>query len=554
MKKEVPCSKSYYVRIIFFIIFLASFSIHAQEEAWFYFRAQDTTFTPSFEKKGEFLHYTGDDDRLKAALQNYKIKTFKKTYRKAKKQNLKRTFFVIANNKAIMIDLLQNTSHIFESGEVIATDEKKIFEPNDYGLTSTITDNEGFEANLDYLDFLGLPEAWYYTTGDRKTIVGISDGAIDTTNVEFKNKIKVFHKTQDINGHGTSVASIAAGQGDNGYGIPGVCYDCSIYSTFYGRFRTFDYMQELSKAGARVINCSWAGRSKYENVQQEINEMFARGTIVVASAGNNGWDKNTGKLSYNPASYENVISVSSVNYKYETINENIEQTESGLNYINNIRGYVGRTGGFKNNDISSGIIHTYPISVTTLNKDVDILAPSTGVLSFANSIKKGKPYYITIEATSPAAPLVSGTIGLLFSLYPCLPTNEVESILKMTATNIDTIEANKPYTGMYGAGMLNTGRAVKMVFDMYAEKESVTIQNQRFSRWDFKLTSISDVLMQNQEFTENATLNLISKKRITISKNTVLKPNANGKIHLKINPSLKKDCELQLRDPSILND
>src|SRR5690606_32265214 len=133
-------------------------------------------------------------------------------------------------------------------------------------------------------------------------------------------------------------------------------------------------------------------------------------------------------------------------------------------------------------------------------------------------------------------PLITGTIGLMFSLYPCLPAEEVESIIKFTSTNIDDIPPNKPYAGMYGAGMLRTGRAVKMVFDMFADKEPVKIENQRFSRWDFKLTSISEVLLQNQEFTENATLDLSSKKRITLSENTVLKPGVSGKIHLKINP------------------
>jgi hypothetical protein len=142
----------------------------------------------------------------------------------------------------------------------------------------------------------------------------------------------------------------------------------------------------------------------------------------------------------------------------------------------------------------------------------------------------------------------------MFSLYPCLPAEEVESIIKLTSTNIDDVEPNKPYAGMYGAGMLNTGRAVKMVFDMFAEKGPAIIENQRFSRWNFKLTAISEVLIQNQKFTEDARLDLTSKKRITISENTVLKPGALGKIHLKIDPSLEKECELQLRDPSILND
>ena len=37
----------------------------------------------------------------------------------------------------------------------------KVFEPNDYGITSTIGENLGAQVNLDYLDFLGLPKAWY---------------------------------------------------------------------------------------------------------------------------------------------------------------------------------------------------------------------------------------------------------------------------------------------------------------------------------------------------------------------------------------------------------
>jgi hypothetical protein len=540
------------ILVLFSVIFLITFGVSAQEDAWFYLRVKDSTFQPTFEKNGAYLLYTGSDNRLKASFKNYKIKAFKKTQRNAKKENLNKTFFVIADKEAMLTDLLQNASNIFVSGEFIPAEDKKIFEPNDYGLTSTIGDSKGFAANLDYLDFLGLPQAWYYTTGSN-SIIGISDGAIDTTNIDFKDRVKTFRKSQDIKGHGSMVTSIAAAKGDNGYGLPGVCYDCEIYATYYGRFGRLDYLQELSNAGAKVINCSWTGTVHHEKVQQEINEMFKNGTILVAAAGNYGWDKNQGQVSYFPASYNHVISVSSVNYKYEKVEENTILGDNGKYHIDNIRGYVGRTGGFKDNKIS-GAITTYPISVTSLNKDVDILAPSNGLVNFVLTLENEAVNYLPIEVTSPATPLVTGTIALMFSLYPCLPVDEVESILKMTSTNIDHIEANKPFAGKYGAGMMHTGRAVKMVFDMFAEKEAVTIENQNFNRWNFKLTSISEVKMQNQIFKEDATLNLTSKKRIVISKNTVLKPNNNGKIHLKINPTLKKECALQLRDPSIMND
>lgn len=160
----------------------------------------------------------------------------------------------------------------------------------------------------------------------------------------------------------------------------------------------------------------------------------------------------------------------------------------------------------------------------------------------------GEIAYHKYQTTSGASPFVSGTIGLMFSLAPCLPVNEVESILKITATNIDHIKANEPYKGMYGAGMLNTGKAVKMVHDLFSEDETVVIENQIFSRWDFKLTSYSDkVVIKNQEFSEDATLNLRAQNTIVISPNTVLRPNESGRIHLKIDPTLTKACELRLR-------
>src|SRR5690554_7110645 len=184
-------------------------------------------------KKSEYLVYTGTDSKLKSVLDKYKVKTFKKTWKHAKKENLKKTFFVIADKESLMPDLLANASHLFGFGEMIAEEDKKIFEPNDYGLTSTIGENLGAQVNLDYLDVLEVPKAWYYTTGSRDVIVGISDGSIDSLDIEFAGKTKIVQTSYLAKGHGYSVAASAAGQGDNAYGIPGVCYDCSIYATSY---------------------------------------------------------------------------------------------------------------------------------------------------------------------------------------------------------------------------------------------------------------------------------------------------------------------------------
>ncbi|WP_158548327.1 S8 family peptidase [Marixanthomonas ophiurae] len=523
----------------------------SQEKAWMYLRAQDSLFAPKFSKVDDHLVYDGNDTKLKNILQKYKIFEFKKTFKKATNKNLKKTFFVIADKKTLLTDLLQKTNHLFESGELIAPEDKKIFEPNDYGLTSTIGANKGVQVNLDYFDFLKVPKAWYYTTGSRGIVVGIADASVDTTNAEFKGKTKVFRASSLSKGHGNGVAGITAAQGDNGYGVPGVCYDCSIYATDYGHFKDLNQLLELSRAGAKVINCSWVSTRFYQTAQDAIDEMYNNGTIIVAAAGNADWSKTKGEKLYYPASYNHVISVASISYKHETIEDHTLLSKTGNYYGENIRGYLGRTLGFKDKEALTGP-YNYPVSLTTLNSEVDLVAPSSGQFRISKWMFEDEIEYIW-EASSPTAPLVTGTIGLMYSLYPCLPTDEVESILKLSAWNIDSIGDNMKYKGNYGAGALQTGDAVEMIYQMVSDNETVTIDNQNFSRSDFKLTTYSKkTILKDQQFTDAAMLNLTSKNQIVLSENTVLKPNAEGSIHLKIDPTLEKGCDLQLRDPSIL--
>ncbi|WP_157809596.1 S8/S53 family peptidase [Ulvibacter sp. MAR_2010_11] len=519
----------------------------AQEDAWFYLRAKDTLFIPNFTEVNNKLVYRGNDRSLRAVLNKYEISEFKKTFRNAKLPNLKKTFFVIANKKEMMEDLLRNASHVFVFGEHISEEDKKIFEPNDYGLTSTIGGNTGLQADLSYLDDIDMPKAWFYTTGSPDVIIGISDGSVDTTNTDFKDKTKVFNKSSLAGGHGYSIAANAAAQGDNGYGIPGVCYDCSIYSTNYGDFRNLAMIMELSRAGAKVVNCSWIGKQYYETAQAAVDEMFSNGTLIVAAGGNKSWGETKGELLYYPASYKHVISVGVGTFRHENVMDNIKIEKNGNYYAENVRGYVGRTLGFKNNDTLSEP-HIWAAGTSTLNSEIDILAPSTGQFMFSKFILDGTLEYHPYSTTSGATPFVTGTIGLMFSLYPCLPLDEVESILKISAVNIDHIKANKPYEGTYGAGLLNAGNTIELLYQLHTEDEIASIENQMFSRWDFKLTAYSkQVHIQNMEFTKDATLDLVAKNAIVLGANTVLKPSANGKIRLKVDNTIDKECELRLR-------
>lgn len=530
---------------------LSVLPVIAQQEAWFYIRAKEESFELDLEEIDGVLNYNGTNEKLAATLSSYQIKTFKKTYRNAIGPFLKRTFFVIADSGLLLDDLLLRHGDLFEGGEHILEEDKKIFEPNDYGLTSTIGGNEGFNLNLDYLDFIEAPKAWYYTTGSPEVWIGMADGEFDINDPEFAGKAKRLKKSSISKGHGYTTASLAAAKGDDGYGVPGVCYDCGILATNYSDLVNYKNLLELSQAGAKVINCSFGTRGYYETGQEIINEIYNNGTIIVAAGHNPSWSETKGQVLYYPASYDNVISVSGVMHRYPEPKDNIQYEESGSPYAENIRYYVGRTMGFKDRDISKEP-HIYPISVANLNPKIDILAPSVGLFLYADYQTKDTLNYALYNTTSGSTPLVTGTVGLLFSLNPCLPHTEVASILKLTAENIDHIEANEPYYGNYGAGALNAGRAVELVYQLYTEEEVAKLGPQHFDRWDFKLTSLAkEVRLENITFEKEASLDLRAKQSIVLKSGTRLSPKEDSRIHLQIDSNLESPCELQLRDPAI---
>lgn len=541
------------LRIIALLIGLFCTSgLFAQDEVWLSLRAKQANINLNFDQGPTGLEYLGNDVKLKAALQGATIYDFKRTYRSEDPNWADRMYFVRTNDAKLMDRLLATAGHLFVWGHSWTEDEMKIFEPNDYGLSSTIGANLGMQADLSYLDFLGVPKAWYYTTGDPDLVIGISDALVDTTDVDFKGKTRIMHRSSSSNGHGISTAANAAAQGDNAHGIPGVCYDCGIYGTSYGDFKSFRNVSDLSATGVNVINCSWSSTKQYESGRKILDSLFDNGTIVIAAAGNKSWQVTKGEQIYYPAGFDNVISVAAVMYKYPDTKGNIGVDHKGNYYANDIRGYVGRSLGFKNNDTLVPP-HIWPISTSNLNDQVDILAPAVGLVSYGKKVLKDTLYYSRFQTTSGATPLVSGTVGLMRSLYPCLPVQEIEPLLKVTAINIDHLPGNQRFSGKYGAGMLQTGAAVEMVYKLYNPNEVATISGQRFNRWHFPLRAVSkQVVMEDQHFTEAASLSLNARKQIVLKPGTFLSPGRSGKVHLSIDPTLEQECDLQLRDPSIL--
>lgn len=519
-----------------YIILLGSFLLCTGQEDRFYIRTYSNSIDIPTKTVDSVVRYTGNDARLQRLFRTHKVKAFRKGFKYAKREKLKRTYFVISDSPFFQQALLSEMGDIFEFGESLQKEKLKIYEPNDYGTTSTTGKNIGAQAFLDYYDFLGMPQAWYYTTGSPDVIIGISDGTVNLEDPDFANKTIQFKKSTYSKGHGSSVAGIAAAQGDNGYGIAGVCYDCSIYSTSYGDYKFFNQLLELSRAGAQVINCSWGSTTYYETAQEAINELRDNGTVIVSVPHNDSFSKTRGLKPRYPGAYKHVINVGSVQHRYDSPKDNILQEKNGKYYAANIKYHLARTGGFSNDDPESGIYELYTSSTNNLDTTVDIVAPGNFIFQHGLYEKDRSVSYNPFAATSPAAPLVSGTIGLMFSLHPSLSVDEVNTIIKLTATNIDHIRANKPFAGMYGAGSLHSGRAVKFTHDMLSKNEYAMIENQHFTRWEFMLEEANRIKIRNQIFEKNAVVNFNATNEILIQEESVFLPSQNGSILLTVNP------------------
>ncbi len=346
---------------------------------------------------------------LQQIIDQYNIKTCVQILADSRKEELLKVYEISCDcdqNELIAV-LSENVESI--TGIEPAPEYELLYIPDDYNIAFA----------EDYaLDLIDAQYAWDYTLGDSAVEIAISDSNFDLDHQELIGTTTYIHSplTHPNLYHGTAVATITAGNTDNSIGKSSIGANCSLqlYSMSYSHFLTATY------SGAKIINVSWTSGCYYSTYYQSIiDEVYENGTIIVAAAGNGGTCGGAENHVY-PASLNHVISVSSV-------------------------------GPLDNHERSIGD----PTTTHQHNDSVDICAPGYDV---ALTVIDG--WYLTGNGTSFAAPMVSGTIGLMLSVNPCLTLEDIEYILDSTAYNIDTI--NPAYAGKLGAGRLNAGRAVQM--------------------------------------------------------------------------------------------
>jgi thermitase len=168
------------------------------------------------------------------------------------------------------------------------------------------------------LSRVGAPAAWALTTGAPEIVVAVVDSGIDAGHPDLAgalvpgwDAVDEDDDAHDELGHGTAVAGVIAARSDNGLGVTGACWRCSLMPVRVidaeGVGTAADIAEGIRWAadhGADVVNLSFVLSGPDAGVAAAIDHARARGALVVAAAGNTG----TAGPTF-PASHPGVVAV-----------------------------------------------------------------------------------------------------------------------------------------------------------------------------------------------------------------------------------------------------
>lgn len=262
--------------------------------------------------------------------------------------------------------------------------------------------------------------------------------------------------------HGTSVAGVAAGEGNNGSGISGICPNCSLMllQIDFDLATEWSIEEAITYAGDRnadILNNSWSyqpGDVVPETVINVIDAIAAKGTIIFWAMDNKNSNDCAGS-SWEIFTNQNVIPVSAAS------NWDRKVTESGIgDCLGILAPSFGGYGPIMENSVQVGEDYSGSLNMVTTDllsnagyNDTHIPADSPDHHSSycdEGADTADKNYTLCFSGTSAATPVAAGVGGLVLSVKPDIGTQAMERLLQDTADKIEPSLAN------YGA---NTGRS-----------------------------------------------------------------------------------------------
>jgi len=298
--------------------------------------------------------------------------------------------------------------------------------------------------------------AWLRSTGDNDLRLALIDTGIDIGHPELAARLadgssRIVDAVDladglpvmaDSFGHGTLVAGVMAARTHEGahfdsLGVAGVCggdgrvnFGCRLIPIRVtpGRGNTassIDVARAILYAaahGARAVNLSLAGSAPSRFERLALAEALAQGTVVVAAAGNRGF--NNGDAAMYPAAY----------------------AADGLCV------QVGASDPWDQRAVFS-----------SHGPGLDVVAPGVDIwttfMTYPSAAGADWGGYAVAAGTSLAAPFATGTVGLLCAARRELIDTDLQQVLRMSADDLDPPGPDR----WTGHGRLNAARALALV-------------------------------------------------------------------------------------------
>jgi len=401
------------------------------------------------------------------------VYVFKKAFPGAINKRLQ-NMYLIGLSQDDEVDDFRNLSNVVYADFIGELTFEDLSTPNDYNSNAIIA-TQYLDGNpiigfaFEHLSLVNAKQAWNITTGNSNISIGLLDGPFYPNHPDLINKILTHYGAvwdplnpgpSPLHQHGTKMAGIAAQDTDNnGVGLASIGYNTSMVTAKTDFImqpalpHPFDNINGLAARMLHLVinnpsikvlthsrkeSCSFIQANAL--AYQEIWENY--GVTVITAAGNGAWkahcdDDNGGNNGYvYPASYDHVISVSTVGHHYPY-------------------GYVHDNG----NEYGWKDLHQYIVGnddyTFTHNDKVDIVSPGYFVPATSTTDS-----YQTGAGTSYSGPFVCGVAALMYAANPNITPDQVRTILMQTAENIYHIPENQPYVGLLGTGRLNAYAAV----------------------------------------------------------------------------------------------